>query len=70
VLPETPVSMNVLIGDATADKTVDKSDGSLTRNQVGMPVTALNFREDVNANGSISNADVRLVKSNFGHPLP
>jgi uncharacterized delta-60 repeat protein len=70
VLPPTSVSMNVLIGDATADKTVNSTDGRPTRNQVGMPVTALNFREDLDANGTISNADARIVKSAIGHSLP
>jgi uncharacterized delta-60 repeat protein len=70
VLPDTPVSMNVLIGDANADKTVNNLDLRLTRGQVGMPVTSLNFREDMNANGSISTADVRIVRSAQGHSLP
>jgi hypothetical protein len=70
VLPPTSVSMNVLIGDATADKTVNSTDGRLTRNQAGMAVTALNFREDLDVNGTISNADARIVKSAIGHSLP
>ena len=70
VLPDTSVSMNVLAGDATADKVVNSSDLRLTREQVGIPVTALNFREDVNVNGSISTADVRIVRSAQGHSLP
>lgn len=70
VLPDTSVSMNVLIGDATADKTVTDSDVRLTKGQVGMAVTAANFREDVNANGSISTTDVRLVRGALGHSLP
>jgi uncharacterized delta-60 repeat protein len=70
ILPDTAVSMNMLIGDVTVDKTVNNSDTSLARGQVGMPVTTGNFREDVNVNGSISTADVRLVRSNGGHTLP
>ncbi|MGI8956533.1 MAG: delta-60 repeat domain-containing protein [Chthoniobacterales bacterium] len=70
VLPATPVSMNVLLGDSTADKTVNSADGRLTKGQVGLPVTASNFRSDVDVNGTINNADVRLVKSAFGHTLP
>ncbi|MEO5718236.1 MAG: delta-60 repeat domain-containing protein [Chthoniobacterales bacterium] len=70
VLPSTAVNMNVLAGDATADKTVNSADGRLTKGQVGIPVTSLNFREDADANGIINNADVRLVKSAFGHTLP
>jgi uncharacterized delta-60 repeat protein len=70
VLPDTPVSINILIGDANADKTVNNFDVRLTREQIGMPVTSLNFREDVNVNGSIRTADVRIVRSAQGHSLP
>ncbi len=70
VLPATPVSMNVLLGDTTADKTVNSADGRLTKSQVGLPVTGSNFRSDVDANGAINDADVGLVKSAFGHTLP
>lgn len=54
VLPATSVSMNVLIGDVNADKTVNNRDVRLTRDQIGMPVTAANFRQDINVNGSTS----------------
>jgi uncharacterized delta-60 repeat protein len=70
VLPDTAVSANMLIGDTTGDKTVNNSDVTLTRGQVGLPVTASNFREDVNVNGAITSADVRLVRSDVGHSLP
>ena len=70
VLPDTPVSANMLIGDTTADKTVSNSDVAQTRGQVGVPVTTSNFREDVKVNGGITTADVRLVKSDVGHTLP
>jgi serine protease AprX len=70
VLPDTAVSANMLIGDTTGDKTVNNADVTQTRGQVGMPVTASNFREDVNINGTITSADVSLVKSDLGHSLP
>ena len=41
VLPDTLVSANMLIGDVNGDKTVNSVDVSLTRSQVGMPVTTL-----------------------------
>src|SRR5206468_5681221 len=53
VLPDTAVSANILIGDTTGDKTVNNSDVRQTRGQVGMVVSASNFREDVNVNGAI-----------------
>lgn len=70
VLPNTTVNANVLIGDTTANKTVDSSDVSLTQSQVGQPVTSANFREDVRADGAINNPDVRLVRADVGHSLP
>ena len=67
---EVPVSMGVLVGDANGDATVNAADVSLTRSQVGLPVTESNFREDVKPDGSINTTDVRLVRSNVGHSLP
>ena len=70
VLPDTAVSANMLIGDTTGDKTVSNSDVAQTRGQVGVAVTASNFREDVKVNGAITSADVSLVRSDVGHTLP
>jgi len=70
VLPDTSVSANMLIGDTNGDKTVNNFDVRQTRDQVGLPVTTSNFREDVNVNGAITSADVSLVTSNGGHSLP
>ncbi len=64
------VSMNVLAGDVDASKTVDQTDQTLTRAQVGMPITASNYREDVRADGTINSQDVRDVKGDLGHSLP
>jgi subtilisin family serine protease len=70
VLPSTPVSMNVLIGDVNANKTVNATDVALVKSRVGQTVTGSNFREDVNADGSISSSDVALTKSDVGHGVP
>jgi hypothetical protein len=70
VLPDTAVSANMLIGDTTGDKTVNNPDVTHTRGQVGMTVSASNFREDVKVNGAITSADVSLVRSDIGHTLP
>ncbi len=70
VLPDTAVSMNVLGGDVDGDKTVDVTDVSATRAQVGNPVSASNFREDVRVDGAIDNIDVRTVRNAVGHNLP
>ena len=70
VLPDTAVSMNVLAGDVDGNKTVDINDVNLTRNQVGMPLTDSNFREDVRVDGAINNPDVKTVRHDVGHNLP
>ena len=70
VLPQTSVSMNVLIGDVNGNKIVNATDVALVKSQVGQAVTGSNFREDVNADGSISSSDVALTKSHVGDGLP
>jgi uncharacterized delta-60 repeat protein len=70
VLPDIAMSLNMLIGDPTADKVVSNSDATLTKGQNGMTVTSANFREDMTVDGTIGTADVRVVKSNAGHSLP
>jgi hypothetical protein len=41
-----------------------------TKPQLGQPAIALNFRTDMNVNGSINVSDVSLVKSKSGNALP
>jgi N-acetylneuraminic acid mutarotase len=67
---DVPVSMAVLVGDVNGNGIVNASDVSLTKSQVGQPVTGSNFREDVNANGVINSVDVAQVKANVGAALP
>jgi Dockerin type I domain/Domain of unknown function (DUF5122) beta-propeller len=64
------VSMGVLVGDVNGNAVVNASDVSLTKSQVGQPVSSANFREDVNANGLINSVDVAQVKANVGTALP
>ncbi len=69
-LADTPVSMNVLVGDTSGNKIVNASDIAQAKGQAGAPVTAANFREDVNGDGGISASDVSLVKSHNGNSVP
>ena len=69
-LPDTFVSMNMLIGDTNANKTVNGSDIAQTKGQLGATVTAANFREDVSGDGTVSSSDVALVKSHNGASVP
>jgi hypothetical protein len=70
VLPPTPVSVHMLIGDTNGDKTVNNADVNLTKGQVGMAVSGSNFRVDVKIDGQINSTDVRQVKGAIGHILP
>jgi hypothetical protein len=65
-----PVSMGVLVGDVNGNAVVNSSDVSLTKAQVGQPVTGSDFREDVNVNGVMNATDVSIVKSSVGTGLP
>lgn len=69
-LANTPVSMNMLSGDTSGNKTVNASDIAQTKGEVGVPVTAANFREDANGDGAVTASDVALVKSHNGATLP
>ena len=60
----------MLIGDVNGDKTVNPTDVSLTRGQIGRAVTGANFREDAKISGTINSADVKQVRSANGHTLP
>jgi hypothetical protein len=64
------VPFGFLVGDADANRSVNNPDVTLTKGQVGLPVTASNFREDVNADGRIRSADITLVKNKLGHSIP
>jgi hypothetical protein len=62
--------MGVLLGDTTADGSVNSADIGQTKSQSGHVVTTSNFREDVTVDGSINSADIGLVKSKSGTALP
>ena len=66
VLPDTPVSVNMLIGDTSGNGVVNATDVAQTKAQVGQPVTSSNFRTDVNASGIINATDVAIVKAHSG----
>jgi plastocyanin len=70
VLPDTMVSMNMLIGDTSGNKTVNGTDVSQTKIQSGHAVTSSNFREDVSSNGTINGTDVSSVKLKSGNGVP
>jgi len=69
-LPDTGMTMSVLIGDTNGNGTVNAADVAQTKAQLGQTVTGSNFRTDVNANGTINAVDAALVKQNAGDGLP
>jgi Dockerin type I domain len=70
VLPDTSVSMGVLLADTTGDGSVNSADISQTKSRSGQPVDPTNFRSDVTVDGSVNSADISLVKSKSGTALP
>ncbi|MEO5856810.1 MAG: hypothetical protein ABIR21_12240 [Chthoniobacterales bacterium] len=69
-LPDTAVSVNILIGDTNGNKTVSASDIAQTKSQSGATANATNFRTDLNASGGVTASDIAQAKANSGHTLP
>ncbi len=63
------IPMSILVGDTTGNGAVTSADVSQVKLQSGQPVTAANFRADVNASGTITSTDVSTVKSRTGTSL-
>jgi hypothetical protein len=70
VLPDTPITVNMLIGDTSGNKIVNGTDVSQTKLRSGSSTTVSNFREDVTGNGTISASDISLVKLHSGSGVP
>jgi hypothetical protein len=70
VLANTAVSVNMLIGDVSANKSVTNTDVVSVKGQAGASVTAANFRVDITVNGVISNTDVSATTGRVGSSLP
>ncbi len=63
------IPMGMLLGDTTADRSVNSADVGETKSRSGQIAQAGNFRNDVTADGLINSADVGLVKSKSGSSL-
>jgi len=72
VTQTTPVSVSLgfLVGDATANKVINSTDISQVKFVSGQSVTAANFRNDINHDGSLDSTDISLAKANSGHAIP
>lgn len=69
-LPNASVTAGSLAVDVNQNRSVNSSDISMTKSQLGQDVTSTNFTADVNANGNINASDVSIVKANIGNALP
>ena len=64
------ISMGVLLGDTSANGTVNSTDVSQTKLKSGQAVDATSFRTDVTLSNSINATDVGTVKLRVGTALP
>jgi hypothetical protein len=60
----------VLLGDTTSNGSVSASDVAQVKPLSGQPLSASNFRADVNVSGSINASDIGQVKAVSGTQLP
>jgi hypothetical protein len=70
VLSNLAARMDVLLGDTTANGSVNSSNISQTKAQSGTVANSSNFRTDVTVNGLINSSDISTVKSKSGTALP
>jgi hypothetical protein len=68
-LPHGDVPFGFLAGDADGNRVVNNKDFRTVQSNRGR-VTAVNFRNDINADGTINKTDANLVKSRKGNSLP
>jgi Dockerin type I domain len=62
--------MGLLLGDANGDRVVNHADRAYAQSYKGQRTDSTNFRADVNNDGHITSADVRLVEQQQGTSLP
>jgi hypothetical protein len=70
VTADVPIPICFLLGDTTANRSVNSSDISQTKGQSGTVASSTNFRTDVTVNGLINSSDISTVKSKSGTALP
>lgn len=66
---DVPVSMSVLLGDTSADGTVNSGDVTDTRRKSGQITAQSNFHIDMSIDGVINSADVTTVRRASGTSL-
>jgi hypothetical protein len=68
--PHGDIPFGFLVGDADASRIVGPADRALVQGQLHQPITSANFREDLNADGQITDADVQIGRANAGNSIP
>src|SRR4030095_7640886 len=68
--PHGDVPFGFLVADANASRVVDKPDKTLVEGQLNQPVTASNFRDDINLSGIVDRPDLQSVQTNRGNSIP
>jgi hypothetical protein len=66
-LSSASVNAQMLIGDVTADGSVNSADITAAKSDSGQTIGTDTFRADVNDDGDINSADISMVKANSGH---
>jgi hypothetical protein len=69
-LASASANLGILVGDVTSSGNVKNGDVSAVQAVEGQQANASNFRSDVNLDGKINRADVKIVKSFRGTRLP
>ena len=64
------VPFGFLTADVNGNRIVDKPDQQQIQTDRGQPVTATNFRDDINLSGRVDMPDLQSVQTNRGHSIP
>jgi carboxypeptidase T len=68
--PHGDVPFGFLTADVNGNRIVDGPDRQQIQTDRGQPVTASNFRDDINLSGRVNRPDVQSVQANRGHSIP
>jgi hypothetical protein len=64
------VPFGFLTAEVNANRVVDRPDQQQIQTDRGQPVTASNFRDDINLSGRVDRPDLQSVQTNRGHSIP
>ena len=68
--PHGDVPFGFLTADVNGNRIVDKPDQLQIKADRNQPVTASNFRDDINLSGVVDPPDLQSVQTNRGHSIP